>query len=75
MKKQTFSIISTFIFTVLMNSTLNAQALGPQSNANHTVGLHSDGTVYSWGLNSNGQLGGWYDHRSRYPCTSVEGRL
>ncbi len=53
------------------NNKITAVALGYY----HSIALAEDGTVYSWGFNGSGQLGGWYEHRSRYPCTSVEGRL
>ncbi|MBN2412086.1 T9SS type A sorting domain-containing protein [candidate division KSB1 bacterium] len=57
MKKCILLILLTVVFAVSMISGLNAQALGPQPLAYHSVGLHIDGTVYTWGNNSNGQLG------------------
>jgi len=57
MKKQALLILLAFIFAASINSALNAQALGPQSMADHTIGLHIDGTVYCWGRNTYGQLG------------------
>jgi len=36
---------------------LDTPALGPQFSADHTIGLHADGTVYTWGKNLHGQLG------------------
>ena len=50
-------ILVTFVFAVTMISALKAQALGAQPMADHTLGLHADGTVYAWGNNSDGQLG------------------
>jgi len=54
LKKITIILISVLLFSI---NLLFAQALGPQPNANHTVGLNSDGTVYIWGNNEYAQLG------------------
>ncbi len=56
------SIVISILFGILLLTALLpvealAQALGPQPIANHTVGLHADGTVYTWGKNNYGQLG------------------
>ena len=51
---------TTLILSILFTGTaerLYAQNLGPSPTANYTVGLASDGTVYTWGYNNNGQLG------------------
>ena len=51
---------TTLILSILFTGTagrLYAQNLGPSPTARHTVGLASDGTVYTWGYNNNGQLG------------------
>jgi alpha-tubulin suppressor-like RCC1 family protein len=34
-----------------------AQVSAGQSSGNHTLGLRANGTLWSWGLNTNGQLG------------------
>ena len=78
MKNIYLYISLTFVFAVTMISALNAQALGAQPMANHTLGLSADGTVYAWGDNIDGQLGGWYlggGSRSTYPCKSIKGCL
>jgi len=55
-------LISAMVFLPVR---MPAQALGPQPTAYHTVGLHSDGTVYTWGSNTYGKLGdGTYDDSS-----------
>lgn len=41
------------------------------SGYNHTVALKADGTVWTWGYNSNGQLG-LGDTKSRYVPTKVD---
>jgi len=46
-----FSILLIFIHS------LAGQALGPQPNADYTVALHADGSVYTWRNNDFGQLG------------------
>ncbi|MCH8069256.1 MAG: hypothetical protein IID16_08350, partial [Candidatus Marinimicrobia bacterium] len=51
---------TTLILSILFTGTaerLYAQNLGPSPTANYTVGLSSDGTVYTWGRNQKGQLG------------------
>ena len=45
------------VISLLLTTSVIAQNLGPQSLAYHTVGLHADGNVYTWGYNSYGQLG------------------
>ena len=57
MKKCVLLILLMLFLTVSMISVLNAQALGPQPLAYHSVGLPIDGRVYTWGNNSTGQLG------------------
>jgi len=57
MKNIYLYISLTFVFAVTMISALNAQALGMQPMADHTLVLNADGTVYAWGNNSDGQLG------------------
>ncbi|MEA2077555.1 MAG: T9SS type A sorting domain-containing protein [Candidatus Marinimicrobia bacterium] len=53
--KKTNLVLVLLLFA--SGSFLFAQALGPQPTAYHTVGLHSNGMVYCWGCNDNGQLG------------------
>ena len=44
---------------LLWSPNLHAQALGPSPNASHSVGLHADGTVYTWGFNLDGVTLKW----------------
>ena len=39
------------VMSLFLQTTLQAQSLGLQPYASHTVGLHADGTVYTWGHN------------------------
>ena len=49
------SIVS--IILILFLNILYSQSLGPQASAYHSIGLSSNGMVYTWGNNNSGQLG------------------
>ena len=49
-------ILLVLIIGICTNSAFT-QNLGLQSAAYHTIGLHADGKVYTWGRNYYGQLG------------------
>jgi len=72
-KKYVLQILLTVVVALAMISGLNAQALGPQPLAYHSVGLHIDGTVYTWGNNSNGQLGDNTTTRRETPGKVLKG--
>jgi len=42
---------------VISVHSLSGQALGPQPNSYHTIALHADGNVFTWGYDVYGQLG------------------
>ena len=52
MKKSSVPIIM-----IILLNFLYSQSLGPQASAYHSIGLSSNGMVYTWGRNSSGQLG------------------
>ncbi|NQT63850.1 MAG: T9SS type A sorting domain-containing protein [Candidatus Marinimicrobia bacterium] len=45
------------IFFCFPQQTVTAQELGAMTTAYHSIVLHADGIVWTWGSNSNGQLG------------------
>jgi hypothetical protein len=53
--KRIIVIVTVLLFICICG--LPAQSLGPQPVSNHTVALHADGSVYTWGWNDSGQLG------------------
>jgi len=62
------------VMSLFLQTTLQAQSLGLQPYASHTVGLHADGTVYTWGHNKYGQLGdGTWDNDRETPVKVLKG--
>ena len=59
-----FIFLSTFLFS---------QSLGLQYAAYHAAGLNSDGTVYAWGRNDDGQLGNNSTVHSYTPVRVLKG--
>jgi alpha-tubulin suppressor-like RCC1 family protein len=55
----------SFNVTVLENVSPQIHWVSISSGSEHTVGIKSDGTLWAWGNNSNGQLGdGTYTNRN-----------
>ena len=69
--KMTKLVLALLLF--VSGSFLFAQALGQQSTARHSVGLNSDGTVYTWGYNAFGQLGDNTITQSNIPLKVLKG--
>lgn len=66
MKKQ----IATLVVLILLPIVINAQHIGI-GFGNHTIAAKSDGTVYTWGNNSYGQLGNGNTTNSNVPIAVV----
>ncbi len=66
-------ILFLVLASQLLISNVMAQALGPQPMAFHTIALHHDGTVYSWGWNEYGRLGNNSTTDSHIPIKVLKG--
>ncbi|MBC8235287.1 T9SS type A sorting domain-containing protein [bacterium] len=74
-RKIHFSIIILGLLALtsqLLVSNVAAQELGPQSTAFHTIGLHANGKVYTWGYNAKGQLGDGTTTQRNYPVNAQD---
>ena len=50
-------LLFVFALVIVITGKNDAQSLPTSFTSNHSAGLNSDGTVYTWGYNTYGQLG------------------